>query len=456
MFLPPTPNPSTLTPPPPPPPAPAALPDHRMLSALRCPIMDELMAEPVLAADGFTYERANLERAWSAAAERAAERLQAERPADDDACCGAEQAFVRLSPMTNQPITAALTPNHVIVQLIEGAIEAGSIPADEAAEWRQRRTAATSAAAVATHLRSEAAVLTSAQPAPAAQPATPSPALGPAAEVGVRATECRERRRPSAAQQQQRSALAVLERERSRLLESVTAPQRRVCARVHATRAAEQETAFVELSRVEAEIERLQLELTVALSVDHADDPEPRLPATDRGGQRPPGSVPGSVRRSLTFGLQRTRQAAARTRALANGPLHQTWALANAPLRWASAASARAQEREERAQAERQEAQVRRRTEEQATADFLRRVDPFTGEAVQPGDLRMCGRCHAGPWRKRGCNDMRRHNRLHCLRPDESGTHNRCRNCFWFEADWTRWPEWDGVMGPHSTTLQRM
>lgn len=97
-------------------------------------------------------------------------------------------------------------------------------------------------------------------------------------------------------------------------------------------------------------------------------------------------------------------------------------------------------EEEQRAEANRQAAL--------ATAAYLRQTDPFTGERVVPGDLRMCGRCHAGPWRKQGCNDMRAHSTWFSSHTGDR-THNRCRNCMWFEPDWRNWPVWDGVMGPH-------
>ena len=110
-------------------------------------------------------------------------------------------------------------------------------------------------------------------------------------------------------------------------------------------------------------------------------------------------------------------------------------------------------------QEQRREQQHARTEADRLTAEYLRHTDPFTGLPVSHGDLRMCGRCKAGPWRKRGCNDMRRHNnnnvplmfnasrRTH--NDNSGGTPNRCTNCFWFDADWNKWPVWDRVMGPH-------
>lgn len=111
----------------------------------------------------------------------------------------------------------------------------------------------------------------------------------------------------------------------------------------------------------------------------------------------------------------------------------------------------RAEQAEDRRRAEAERAAERndaRARADAATAQYLRRVDPFTGGPVLPGDLRMCGRCHAGPWRKTGCNNMRTHNTFFSSHNSDH-TRNRCRNCLWFESDWTKWPEWDGVIGPH-------
>ena len=106
-------------------------------------------------------------------------------------------------------------------------------------------------------------------------------------------------------------------------------------------------------------------------------------------------------------------------------------------------------------QEQRREQRQERTEADRLTAEYLRHTDPFTGAPVSHGDLRMCGRCKAGPWRKRGCNDMGRHNSNTVFNAASRRTHNadstpnRCSNCFWFDADWNKWPVWDGVMGPH-------
>ena len=167
----------------------------------------------------------------------------------------------------------------------------------------------------------------------------------------------------------------------------------------------DQEAAVIRLSGKEADLDRMQTELATAQSLRTGQEEPvtPRQPLSARvlagAGRR--------LRHSLTFG----------------GRLEQGMvALRQAQLE-------RSLQREER-------------KNERLTANYLRNTNPFTGERVVKGELRMCGRCHAGPFMKNkgSCNNMSTHN--------DNGA-NSCRNCGWFNSSWANWPEWDGVVGPH-------
>jgi len=64
-----------------------------------CSITREVMMEPVVASDGFTYEREAIEK-WFA-----------------------QKTSTVLSPMTGLPISRHLTPNHALQTLIKEYIE---------------------------------------------------------------------------------------------------------------------------------------------------------------------------------------------------------------------------------------------------------------------------------------------------------------------------------------------
>jgi len=100
-------------------------------------------------------------------------------------------------------------------------------------------------------------------------------------------------------------------------------------------------------------------------------------------------------------------------------------------------AARRAEEREAAAARERHEA------DERATRAAFSSMAGRDGGAAAiggRGDVRMCGRCKAGPIENRACSDLNAHN--------DSGV-NHCPNCNWFDANWQNWPMWDGIPGPH-------
>jgi hypothetical protein len=367
--------------------------DTADLDDLNCPITSELMTDPVVASDGHTYDRSSIERAWAAARETAAERML--RAHDDD--CGSAHGFVGpLSPLTGEVVTDVLTPNHLIVKMIEARIEAGSISAPDAAEWRERRRT------VLAQQRSSAAPQNAGgTPVPPSAAATPPP---PAARPARRATQ------PSAN-----------ERRLQRQIESLQTEIGELNARARAAGSVKGQVAAVKrLSRKEAELDRMQTELATAQSLrTHQEEAvTPQQPLSARGVSSVLTDAGRRLRRSLSFGGQLERGVAALQQARVERSLQS---------------SARREEAQQRAETTREN--------ERLTAEYLRHTNPFTGERVKDGDLRMCGRCHAGPFTKTGCNDMSTHNSWFMA--------NRCRNCFWFNSTWTNWPVWDGVIGPH-------
>ena len=114
------------------------------------------------------------------------------------------------------------------------------------------------------------------------------------------------------------------------------------------------------------------------------------------------------------------------------------------------------QERVRRAQQEARELRERHANEDaQARQSFAaarggrNQASAFGG----CGDLRMCGRCKAGPFENRNCSDLRLHN---VFETTYKGTAvagklkpNHCPNCDWHDPDWNNWPYFDGVFGPH-------
>ncbi|KAL7579566.1 hypothetical protein ACA910_007935 [Epithemia clementina (nom. ined.)] len=114
-------------------------------------------------------------------------------------------------------------------------------------------------------------------------------------------------------------------------------------------------------------------------------------------------------------------------------------------------------EQAEKAERERAELLARHREEEEATrAAFTKVAGEDNSGAIAfggVGDLRMCKRCKAGPIENMACSNLQAHN-------DTSNAYkgasvrsttnpNHCPNCGWFDADWHKWPYWDGVPGPH-------
>ena len=83
----------------------ARIPDPALLAALHCPLTGSLLQDPVLAADGHTYERSAVQ-AWLVAAGGAA----------------------AVSPVTGRPLTShALRTNHAVKQLLESGVGWGPV-----------------------------------------------------------------------------------------------------------------------------------------------------------------------------------------------------------------------------------------------------------------------------------------------------------------------------------------
>ena len=547
------------------------------LDVLSCPILNDLMADPVLASDGHTYERDSIEKAWLAARERCEER-PVERPSDtdDDApCCGGAPAgFKRTSPMTGEPVSGELTPNHLVIQMIESLVQSGGISAADAADWRRRRQAviarrsSSSAAAPPTpparapsendtarramqEVRDEVRRLDSTEVQPggawyiidagwlkhwreycweASRADPPGPisnstlvdadgrpraglqraadyrgvnestwrlfvrhyglsgppiartrldiyAPGAAEDNGAAAAAPREgaayldlsssprphaERRPSATDKPLSLAAMMRAAHERRMRSRIVGLERR-SEELRARSASEEsqerrESAFIKLSKAEADLARVQIELALALSQHDQRDATSRTASTscssstDGGEPRSPWRPTSLARRSSSF--EHGRRALGSANLAIGGAIGGAVGGAARRMRGVGAAVQTAAEHvaERRHEAQREAAQraEANREAERLTAEYLRSTDPFTGQPVQPGELRMCGRCRAGPWRKTGCNNMSNHN-AGIFRPhdERNNTANRCRNCLWFESEWTRWPEWDGVVGPH-------
>ncbi|CAK9016508.1 FYVE-type zinc finger-containing protein C9B6.03 [Durusdinium trenchii] len=106
------------------------------MQALQCPITKELMADPVLATDGYTYERQSIEQHW-------ANQLQGQlsSSSEDGESCGGQRlaAHLRTSPVTGQELDGTLRVNRVVLDLIRAAIEGGRVAPEVQADWERRR-----------------------------------------------------------------------------------------------------------------------------------------------------------------------------------------------------------------------------------------------------------------------------------------------------------------------------
>eukprot|EP00434_Breviolum_minutum_P020242 symbB.v1.2.017850.t1/scaffold1401.1/size121277/3 len=99
----------------------------------------------------------------------------------------------------------------------------------------------------------------------------------------------------------------------------------------------------------------------------------------------------------------------------------------------------REQEELQRQQTERVAEERRQRAQE--LDDLARRA--VTQMVGRNGTARMCGRCRAGPIMNDACSNLATHNR------DQRRRANHCPRCNWFDRNWNKWPEWDGIYGPH-------
>ena len=113
--------------------------------------------------------------------------------------------------------------------------------------------------------------------------------------------------------------------------------------------------------------------------------------------------------------------------------------------------------REERRRQEEEAARKLRADQEAQTTQLLARANREDGarEFGERGDMRMCGRCKAGPIINHACSDLAAHNdaattyKGQTVAAHRGGRPNDCPNCGWHHDDWHRWPKWDGVFGPH-------
>ena len=105
-----------------------------------CPIMMELMVDPVMAMDLNTYERSNILRHFEVEQGRIA--ATQEPNASQEAClCGHVQVRHAVnSPLTGSPLpTEMLLPNKQVIQMIQEAVDTGYFGDGEVCDWRARR-----------------------------------------------------------------------------------------------------------------------------------------------------------------------------------------------------------------------------------------------------------------------------------------------------------------------------
>eukprot|EP00435_Cladocopium_sp_Y103_P035826 s3590_g9.t1 len=106
------------------------------LQALQCPITREFIADPVLAGDGYTYERESIQQHW-------ANQLEGRLSGDDEADCGGcgrtEVRGVRTSPITGEELDGTLHVNRLVLDLIRSAIQEGRLPTEAREDWERRR-----------------------------------------------------------------------------------------------------------------------------------------------------------------------------------------------------------------------------------------------------------------------------------------------------------------------------
>ena len=109
----------------------------------------------------------------------------------------------------------------------------------------------------------------------------------------------------------------------------------------------------------------------------------------------------------------------------------------------------RERQRQEQERKAREEAEALRRRNAEAEAATERAFATAGTSAATfggKGQLKMCGRCKAGPFENKACADLASHNDAIA---GSSRNANHCPNCGWFNPRWEKWPLWDGVHGPH-------
>lgn len=103
------------------------------LQALQCPITREFIADPVLAGDGYTYERQSIQQHW-------ANQLEGRLSVNDEADCGARtELHVRTSPITGEELDGTLRVNRLVLDLIRSAIQEGRLSTEAREDWERRR-----------------------------------------------------------------------------------------------------------------------------------------------------------------------------------------------------------------------------------------------------------------------------------------------------------------------------
>jgi len=110
------------------------------------PISKEIMADPVKCADGYTYERRNIERHFRTRIEAEEKRRQEETGGQQqeagDTCCGARRRIELTSPLTQEVLmTDTLVPDKNLERIIVRLVESNAFDMTEGdiQEWNELR-----------------------------------------------------------------------------------------------------------------------------------------------------------------------------------------------------------------------------------------------------------------------------------------------------------------------------
>lgn len=373
-------------------PPPPSVVEHRDLLD---PITHELMADPVLCEDGHTYERSVIERCFQervkAEQERQEELARVARGEDvptDDTRCSSRPPIELVSPLTGARISPNLIPNRLIEIQIVRLVEANDheLSKDDFDEWKSRRV-----------------------------------------EKKQREQQANEDKRKSELEREARSIPnGVIQNESVPSTQPTAEPSEQPPQSPHPPGLAcgnsqpNLECVLVtpngvlvnnDLELAEAEVERRRVREEVRRSEEQALEKKENQ----------------HVRRADKAAVGEPAPTAEEPKLVSQIEQDEACAL-----------------------------QVRREQEEDATRSVYATAKE-EGNARHlggRGELRMCGKCKCGPIMNHACDDLDAHNNnattyaeFKTVMAKEKPNH--CPSCGWFNPDFSKWPIWDGIEGPH-------